>query len=202
MLSRLEANWQLRRARQVLGIDRVVAYTLFSRGLQLVAGLGSVLLVARFLSPIQQGFQYTFASLVSLQVFFELGLTFIVMQFASHERANLHWTAQGVLEGDEIAKARLASLLRLTFKWYAVAGGVLVCLLIPAGLVFFGRSPDARAAGIWQAPWVLLVLVTAGSLFLSPLLAVLEGCGLVAAVARFRFGQDLATYPIYGSVCS
>ena len=197
VMSRLGVSRQLTRARQVLGIDRAVAYTLFSRGFQLVAGLGSVLLVARFLSPIQQGFQYTFASLVSLQVFFELGLTFVVMQFASHERANLYWTAQGTLEGDEIAKARLASLLRLTFKWYAVAGGVLVCLLIPAGLVFFGRSPDAQAAGIWQAPWVLLVLVTAGSLFLSPLLAVLEGCGLVAAVARFRFGQDLVTYPIY-----
>jgi O-antigen/teichoic acid export membrane protein len=197
MLLRLKANSKLTRARQILGIDRAVFYTLFLRGWQLIAGFCSVLLVIQFLSPIQQGFQYTFVSVLSLQIFFELGLTFVVMQFASHERAHLNWTAQGTLEGDRTAKARLASLVRLTLKWYSIAAGIFVCLLVPAGLIFFGNSPDSNSVGIWQSPWIWLVLTTAGSLLLSPLFAVLEGCGLVAEVARFRFVQDLTLYPIY-----
>jgi hypothetical protein len=155
-----------------------------------------VLLIAHSLTPIQQGFYYTFGSILSLQVFFELGLTYVVLQFASHERAHLRWTPQGVLEGDPTAKARLSSLIRLTLKWYAIASGLLVVLLIPAGLLFFGHSPDSASAGFWQIPWIWLVVTTAGTLLLSPVFSILEGCGLIAEVARFRLGQDLVAYPV------
>ena len=179
------------------GIDRAIAYTLLSRCWQLLAGFGTVLLISRYLSPVQQGFQYTFAGLISMQVFFELGLTFVVMQFASHEFAHLRWNEQGLLEGDDDAKARLTSLLKLSLKWYAVAAMVLFCLLAPAGLLFFGRSPDTEAAGVWQLPWLMLVVTSSGVLLLSPIFAILEGCGLMARVARFRLYQDMATYPLY-----
>jgi hypothetical protein len=173
-----------------------VAYTLLSRGWQLVAGFGTVLLIAHLLTPIQQGFYYTFASILGLQVFFELGLTYVVLQFASHEHAHLNWTPQGVLAGDAMAKARLSSLIRLTLKWYAVAAGLFIFCLVPAGLAFFSRSTDANAAGLWQVSWIWLVLTTAGLLLLSPVFSILEGCGLIAEVARFRLGQDLVAYPI------
>ena len=197
MLAQLKANAKLTRARQFMGIDRAVFYTLSSRGWQLMAGFVNVLLIVRFLSPIQQGFQYTFVSVLSLQVFFELGLTYVVLQFTSHERAHLNWTPRGTLDGDVTAKARLGSLMRLTLKWYALAAGLLTILLVPIGLWFFRNSPDAAYAGIWQVPWVWLVLTTAGTLLLSPIFAVLEGCGLVADVARFRFSQDITAYPVY-----
>ena len=187
---------ELTRARRFFGIDRAVAYTLLSRGWQLIAGFGTVLLIARSLTPIQQGFYYTFASVLGMRIFFELGLTYVVLQFSSHERAHLKWTLQGTLEGDLTAKARLSSLIRLTLKWYAIASGLLVVLLIPAGLLFFGRSPDSVSAGFWQIPWIWLVLTTAGMLLLSPVFAVLEGCGLIAEVARFRLGQDLVAHPV------
>ena len=187
---------KLTKVRQSLGIDRAVAYTLFFRSWQLIAGFGTILLIAHSLTPIQQGFYYTFGSILSLQVFFELGLTYVVLQFASHERAHLNWTPQGVLEGDPTAKARLSSLIRQTLKWYAIASGILIFFLIPAGLLFFGRSPDSASAGFWQISWIWLVLTTAGMLLLSPIFSVLEGCGLIAEVARFRLGQDLVAYPV------
>jgi hypothetical protein len=197
MFLRLKTNSKLTSARRIIGIDRAVAYTLFSRGLQLAAGFVNVLLIVRFLSPIQQGFQYTFVSVLSLQVFFELGLTYVVQQFTSHERAYLSWTPQGTLEGVSTAKARLSSLIRLAIKWYAVAAGLLSLVLVPAGFLFFGKSPDVASAGIWRVPWVWLVLTTAGNLLISPIFAVLEGCGLVVDVARYRFTQDIIAYPVY-----
>ena len=191
----VRAKWE--RLLRFIGIDRAIAYTLFSRVWQLVAGFVNVLLIAKYLTPIQQGFFYTFASVLGLQVFFDLGLTYVVLQFTSHERAHLSWTPGGTLEGASIAKARLSSLIRLTIKWYAVAAGVLAFVLVPTGFLFFGNSPDAASAGIWRVPWFWLVLTTAGNLLLSPIFAVLEGCGLVADVARFRFTQDITTYPVY-----
>lgn len=187
---------KLTMVRQFLGIDRAVAYTLFYRGWQLIAGVGTVLLIAHSLTPIQQGYYYTFGSVLSLQIFFELGLTYVVIQFVSHERAHLNWTPLCMLEGDLTAKARLSSLIRLTLKWYAIASGLLVFILIPAGLFFFGRSADSASAGFWQIPWVWLVVTTAGTLLLSPFFAVLEGSGLISEVARFRLGQDLVSYPV------
>jgi len=183
--------------RHFIGIDRAIAYTLFSRGWQFVASFGTVLLIAHFLSPIQQGFYYTFISVLSLQVLFELGLTYVVLQFASHEYAHLNWTPLGTLQGDSTAKARLNSLIRLALKWYFVAAVFLIIVFVPAGLLFFGISPDATSTGIWKLPWAWLVLTTAASLLISPLFAVLEGCGLVADVACFRLVQDLIAYPLF-----
>ncbi len=181
------------KARQV-GVDRAVSYTLLSRGLQLILAPVSLLLVARFLTPVQQGFYYTFASLLALQIFFELGLSYVVLQFASHEKARLTWTERGTLEGDPAAKLRLGSLLRLALTWYGVAACLMVALVLPIGLVFFGRNSNAASGGGWQLPWMWLTLTTAGTMLVSPVFAVLEGCGLVAEVARFRTVQVGAAY--------
>ena len=184
----------LRGKAQQAGVDRAVSYTLLSRGLQLILAPVSLLLVARFLSPVQQGFYYTFASLLALQIFFELGLSYVVLQFASHEKARLTWTERGTLEGDAAAKLRLGSLLRLALTWYGVAACLMVVLILPIGLVFFGRNSSAASGGGWQLPWIWLTLTTAGTMLVSPVFAVLEGCGLVAEVARFRTVQVGAAY--------
>jgi hypothetical protein len=185
----------LRGKAQQAGVDRAVSYTLLSRGLQLILAPVSLLLVARFLTPVQQGYYYTFASLLALQIFFELGLSYVVLQFASHEKARLTWTERGTLEGDATAKLRLSSLLRLALTWYGVAACLMVALVLPLGLVFFGRN-SSTASGGWQLPWIWLTLTTAGAMLVSPVFAVLEGCGLVAEVARFRAVQIGAAYGV------
>jgi len=45
--------------------------------------------IARFLTPSEQGYYYTFNSLVALQIVFELGFSFVILQLAAHERAQL-----------------------------------------------------------------------------------------------------------------
>ncbi len=62
-----------------------------------------------------------FASLVSLQAVFELGFSFVILQMAAHECARLALHADGRVEGDAVAHARLASILQKTFRWYLVA---------------------------------------------------------------------------------
>ena len=54
--------------KEVVGLDRAIVFTIFARVWQSAAGLITIFLIARLLSPVQQGYYYTFVSLVALQI--------------------------------------------------------------------------------------------------------------------------------------
>jgi O-antigen/teichoic acid export membrane protein len=168
-----------------LGVDQAVAYVLLERAWTILSSAVTVVFIARFLGRDEQGFFTTFRNLLALRVIFELGVAYVVVQITSHEMAHQH-LENGLLVGDETGRKRLGSLLRMTLKWYGVAAALFVAALLPSGYWFYGADPSSGHI-VWQAPWVLTVAATAGILLLSPLLALLEGMGLVAEVSRFRF---------------
>ncbi|HEX8618742.1 MAG TPA: hypothetical protein VF911_14250, partial [Thermoanaerobaculia bacterium] len=109
----------------------------------------------------------------------------------SHEKAALEWTPEGLLTGDPVSKDRLRSLLRGAVRWYAAAAVLMIAVVLPAGLFFFAQRPVEAAQLAWRTPWSLIVFASAVILLLSPLQAILEGCGLVADVAMMRFLQSV-----------
>lgn len=173
------------------GIDGAVAYTVIGRLWQGGASLITIFLITRFFSPIEQGFYFTFSSIVALQVFVELGFSVVIIQFASHEHAHLRWAESGVLVGPEQFKDRLISLMQLALKWYGIAAILMVILLSPGGYLFFLKQQAKYVNISWQSPWFCLVLFFAIFFCLSPLLSFLEGCGKIKDVAKMRFVQDL-----------
>ena len=183
-----------------LGLDRAILYTLLGRVWTSLSGLVSIYFVTRCLSVDEQGYFYTFNSLVGLQVFFELGLAFVILQTASHERAHLEWAPGGTLTGDGTAKARLASLLRLVAQWYGAIATIFILLVVPVGLYFFATKGHSQAPIIWIVPWVWLVLASAGVLAISPFLAFCEGCGMVSEVALVRLFQGVFSMVFFWSV--
>src|ERR1700684_1583487 len=108
-----------------LGIDWAGGFTVLARLCSGAAGLVTVALIARFLSPAQQGYYYTFASLVALQIVFELGFSFVILQMASHERAELSISSDYEISGAPIAHARLASVVQKSVRWYSLAAVVM-----------------------------------------------------------------------------
>src|SRR5712664_1842901 len=68
-----------------LGLTPAVVNSVLTRGWSVLAGPVSLIFVARFLSREEQGFYYTFWSVLGLQIVFELGFSFVISQFASHE---------------------------------------------------------------------------------------------------------------------
>jgi len=73
-----------RRFWKLIGLDRAILFTIGSRGWQTAAGAITMLLIARNLRPVEQGYYYTFSSLVAIQLIFELGFSFVVLQTAAH----------------------------------------------------------------------------------------------------------------------
>ena len=174
---------------QVIGIDRAIAFTILARGWGSFAGLITLALIARFLSPAEQGYDYIFGSLIALQMVFELGFSFVVLQMASHERAHLEISPQGAISGDPVHLSRLASVLQKTIRWYSSAAVFLIVFLIIAGHRFFSTHSQGGTSIHWQAPWFADAAAATGTFLLDPLLSFMEGCGFVPQVARLRFVQ-------------
>ena len=176
--------------RRVLGLDRAVGFTVLARFWSSAAGLVTVALIARFLSPAEQGYYYTFGSLVALQIVFELGFSYVILQMASHERAELSISSDYEISGDPIAHARLASVIQKSVRWYSVAALVMAVALLPLGFYFFSTHQHAGQTVSWQLPWCFAALMAALNFQIDPFLSFLEGCGYVPEVARLRFMQS------------
>ena len=190
-MSRLFREGELiSRARAFLGVDRAIFYTVVARSWSAAAGPVSLLFVARFLTPVEQGFYYTFSSIVALQILFELGLAFVIMQSASHEKAHLSWADNdNILIGDDRAKARLASLLRLALKWYVVVAVLVVLVLLVVGPWFFQSHAHSTVGANWRGPWILVVAFTGLNLMITPFVGVMEGCGKISEIASLHVRQ-------------
>ncbi len=184
---------QNRRSRQWLntrlGIDKPIAFTILARAWASFAGLVTVALIARFLTPAEQGYYYTFGSLVALQIIFELGFSFVILQMASHERAHLEIASDGTVAGNPVAHARLASVLQKAIRWYSSAAALLAIFLLFAGRYFFSKHAQAGVSVSWHLPWTAAAIAAAVTFQIDPILSFMEGCGFVANVARVRLCQ-------------
>jgi hypothetical protein len=180
-------NW----IQHTLGLDHAIAFTVLARAWSAAAGVITVLLIARFLSPAEQGYYYTFGSLVALQIVFELGFSVVILQLASHERAHVAISPDGVITGDPVAHERLASVLQKSVRWYSLAAILMACILMPAGLYFFSHQQHSGPAIAWRIPWCLVALAATLTFQIDPVLSFLEGCGFVANIARLRLTQAM-----------
>lgn len=184
------------------GLDRAVLFTVLSRFWVALAGVLTVLLIARFLTPTEQGFYYTFYSIVALNVVFELGFTFVILQLSAHESARLTFLPDGRVEGDAVAHSRLASVLQHSVRWYSIAALLMLAALLPGGLYFFGAHQQGGTVA-WRAPWCLLVIASAIRFQIDPVISFVEGCGFVRQVAQMMLGQNaLASLLAWGAMAS
>lgn len=180
-----------RKTKAFLGLDRAIAYTVLARVCGMVGSIGTVLLIVHFMGRVEQGYYYVLLSLISLRFVFELGATLVVIQMAAHECVHLVLHADGRIEGSQVARERLASLLKKTVRWFSVVGVLMTAILLPAGFYFFAAR-DVHGTDIhWQWPWVLAVVATASLLVLDSVIFFLEGCGQVRQVAGMRLAQAI-----------
>lgn len=172
-----------------IGIDGAIGYSVSARIIQAGGGLLSVALISIFLSKEEQGYYYTFGSLVAIQVFFELGLGLVITQYVAHEVSHLKWVTEDRLEGDEIHLSRISSLLRFCIKVFGVIALLFFVALNVSGHIFFSRYHAGNVN--WQFPWQLLAFSTSVILFIDPILSFTEGLGKVKEVAKVRFIQQI-----------
>lgn len=175
-----------------LGIDKSIAYSSGARIVQGVTGVGSVFFISTFLTGIEQGFYYTFGSILALQVFFELGLTGIMQQYVAHEASHLKLDANYLYQGEFKYRSRLASLVRFCIKWYTILAFIAFIFLLLIGFVYFKKYGMVQAENVsWKIPWILICIATGVTIFQSPFTAILRGLGYVKDMSKISFLQQI-----------
>lgn len=174
---------------RLLGIDRSVGFLLAARIGQIAFYAAAMALIVRFMTPEEQGYYYTFFSIISLQVFVDLGLAIVIISSSSHEWAFLRTEATMHIVGDPIAHARLVSLGRVALRWFGIAMIVFVPTVGLAGWVFFSSKSGTTVA--WHGPWTVLVILTGLAICMTPFNAILEGCNQIEKVNRTKFEQAM-----------
>lgn len=173
-----------------LGIDKSIAYSSGARVVQALVSVGSIFIFSAFLTGVEQGFYFTFGSIVAIQIFFELGLTNIITQYVAHEDSFLYITC-GQISGNEGHKSRLAYLLHFCVKWYSMIAILFFISLLVVGFVFFTKYSKGHSEVSWRIPWLLICAGSAIKLFQAPFNSFIEGLGYVAEMSRISFWQQI-----------
>jgi len=171
--------------------DRAVLSGFLTQFWQVFAGPITLLLVVRYLTRETQGYYYSFGSFLGIQVFFEMGFSTTLLYICSHEWAHLQLDSAGKVIGDPKALARLASLGRLVFKWYALASCLFVIGVGLGGYLFLDSSSQYNIN--WKEPWIAVVLVTGILFWTAPFISMLDGCSQIAVTNKFRLYQAVLT---------
>lgn len=176
---------------EIAGINESVYFTLLNRIFQGSAGLINLLLITKTLDKIEQGYYYTFSSILAIQIFFELGLSGILIQFFAHDSIDLNLKEPNLISSNNRSISRLSSLLRFSIKWYSYISTIFIFIIIYLGFKFFTRYSIENTNISWKTPWVLISLSTVASLIISPILAFFEGIGNIKEVAKIKFVQTV-----------
>jgi len=165
--------------------DAEILFGVLSKFASAIYGLGSVILVGHFLSPMQQGFFFSLMSFATLSMLVDLGLNTALIQFTSHEcaRADAATTDE---ERDE-ARSRLVSIGRFAMRWFCCASVAFFVVGGIGGELFFVSLPGGEEV-VW-GPWPLLAAAIACDVALLPAWSLLEGAGYVREVYSYRTGR-------------
>lgn len=174
-----------------LGIDGAILFTSFSRIIQTLGGFVSVFLIGTFLTREEQGFYYTFSSVLATQVFFELGLGGIIIQYVAHEMSNIEIKKDFQIEGNNSNISRLSSILHFSLKWYSILAVFLFITLQIAGYYYFSKFGKNYIEVDWKLTWFFVVLGSSLNLLISPCMAVMQGMNKVKEMAKFTLKQQL-----------
>ena len=160
---------------------------LAQRGWQAFAGLVTLIFISNYLSPEQQGWYYTFISIVALYSVFEMGLATAILQVGAHIFVELRWGQRGLVQG---ANASIfESLSNSSLKVYLKLTLAFVFIVMPIGFYIFSARDSSFISGSWQIPWVAAIITTAISMIVLPFVALVEGSGEIKEVYLVRLLQ-------------
>ncbi|MDE9550833.1 hypothetical protein [Xenorhabdus bovienii] len=178
---------------QYFDIDFHIGITLLSRLWTIIAGAILLLLIPMYLTEPEQGYYFTFSSLIAAQIFFELGFNYVVTQMIGHEMAGLTYNNKMGFSGNSKNLNRVLFLIGMLKKWYGTISIIFFIIISCGGYYFFNKNGHLSLSD-WAPAWFAIVAFTAINLFISPYLAILEGIGLVGNVAGLKLFQSIIGY--------
>jgi hypothetical protein len=171
---------------------KVNAFALAHKALASITTLGTVGLVLTQFSPDLVGYYYAFQSALGLQMLFEQGMSFTVLQVASREFSN-----QDANTRTEAQQLRTCGLIRKICVWYFKTALYYGLFLLIAGTAYFYNFSDSTHGLFWMKAWVLLVIAQSILLILMPVLLLRESQGNLVEVWVCKIVSDALAFSVF-----
>lgn len=165
-------------------LEKEIVTSLVYRLLYLLVQLFTVIIVGHFFSPVISGYFFVLNSYTALSVFFELGVSFVIMQNAAHESAKL---TRDDFNHPNDKLNRLSSLFSFTFKWFFFSSLLFIVLVVVSSPFFFSNQAINNIN--WQGPLAVLALAIGSNLLLNGMYAFFEGCRFVYEISLIKIIQ-------------
>lgn len=173
-------------------LEKEIVTSLIFRLLYLLVQLFTVIIVGHFFSPVTAGYFFVLNSYTALSVFFELGVSFVIMQNAAHESAKL---TRADFDQPSIKLNRLSSLFSFTFKWFSVSSLLFMALIAISSPFFF--SNQVISSINWHGPLIVLSIAIGANLLLNGMYAFFEGCRFVYEISIIKIIQTVSFLVIF-----
>jgi len=168
-------------------------YSFVSRLTTLLLGSLFYILVPLRLTSIELGYYFTFQSLLGLQIIFEMGFSYVLLQNAAHESSRLELSPHG-WGGASLNLTRLKSLFAIVSRYYTLACVLFFFSISAGGYLFFSRVNAILFTPEIQVIWIMLTLISAINLYISPWTSMVEGMNGVVTVSILKSFQVLVGY--------
>jgi hypothetical protein len=179
---------------KIVGLDSLITYSLMSKIIQGGGLILALLAVNLNLDEVERGFYFSFISLASLQIFFELGIGVVIVQHTSRLIVACGGSLEpGETDYDSPGFTHVRGIYQFNLIWTIVAGLILFISVFSLGFTFFSAIPEASLIS-WSSEWTLLVVSVALFLPLSSQLSFFEGAGYLSDVLKLRFFMSLLSY--------
>jgi O-antigen/teichoic acid export membrane protein len=150
-----------------------------------LGGLAAVLAIVRYLDAHTQGYYYAFQSLIALQIFFDMGLSQVLLQVLSHE-------FEAAIPGNKnslcSAGSRVQEVIRRSLRWYTLAGFGFFFFVGSGGLLYFASEDNLTM------PWLTSCAAQGIYLALIPIFIIREASGSVREVSIWKFFGEIIAY--------
>lgn len=154
------------------------------RGFTLFANLLLAYTVTTNLSDKDQGVYYTLQSLAAMQFFFDLGISFVLSNYAAQKiKISATFNKNSVLTSESVDEIK--AIIKFTLAWTLIAG-----LLMFIFTTYLGENILFTHQTIESKWWVYMLFISA-NIALNALLSILEGIGQVNTASLMRFIQSL-----------
>jgi len=171
-----------------LGNHAALQMVLSQRIWQGFSGLITALILTFHISPIEQGWYYSFLSLATFYIIFDFGLSNALIQITSHLFVKLKWVGYGQVKGRK--SYEISQLSYQLVRFYSILFFVFVVLMLPFGFWFFGQKMDSEMLS-WESPWIALVFTSGLMMLTLPFMAIFEGSGEIKFVYKLRLFQGI-----------
>jgi len=158
----------------------------------------TALAIASRLSLVEQGYYFSFVSILAARAVFDAGVAQVIVNTTGQEGSSLAVDRKSGVSGPADAVASVRDIFHFAIGWYGAAAVAMLLFVGAGGYAFFASS--AHADVNWQWPWIFFVVLGSIDFALQAFWTLLEGLNQIVHIYLMRSVKAIASVLALASI--